>query len=64
MVFGAGAVPVGDTARAESLRFTWGKATGQANWEKMAIQSQEGVDGIWVMEKRGRIFVPGVVISH
>ena len=40
-MFGAGAVPVGDTARAESLRFTWGKATGQANWEKMAIQSQD-----------------------
>lgn len=34
MVLGAGAVPAGDTARAESLRFTWGKATGQANWEK------------------------------
>lgn len=51
MVFGAGAVPVGDRASAESLRFTWGKATGQASWEKMAIQSQGGVDSIWVREK-------------
>lgn len=50
-MFGAGAVAVGDTASAQSLRLTWGKATGQANWEKMAIQSQGGVDSIWVRGK-------------
>ena len=65
-MFGAGAFKTGDTASTEPLRFTWGIATGlcgQASWEEAVTRGQGGVDGILGCGKRGRIFVPSVMIS-